>query len=118
MWLLYFFIIIFLIFFIHILMNQNKVIEGMDDTCSSDPVATSQKNAGNISLLDDRVTKLENQFVDFSMNLTTANQNIDILNQQMTAIAQSQTDSANQYNAALSTNIDTSAVDTSVIDTS
>lgn len=110
-------LLLFLVFFIHVLWKQNEdyiygpLLEGIDDTCTSDdPVAVSQKNAGNISLLDDRVTKLEQQEVDMSNNLTNVLANMDTLNQQMTALAQSQTDAATStINAA---DMTTSTTDT------
>jgi hypothetical protein len=115
--LLCFILLLFLIFFIFVSWKHNTnalffsflgvrqtgtLLEGIDDTCTADdPVAVSQKNAGNISLLDDRVTKLEQQEVDMSNNVTSLQSNMDLLNQQLTALAQSQTDAANSaVNAA------------------
>ena len=92
--------------------NQ-PLLEGIDDTCTSDdPVAASQKNAGNISLLDDRVTKLEQQEVDMSNNLTNVMANMDTLNQQMTALAQSQTDAASSSVNAANTSLTTDTTTT------
>jgi len=134
-------LLLFLVFFIHVVWNRGTsdsvsvsasvideedglyngfrswynqpLLEGIDDTCTSDdPVAASQKNAGNISLLDDRVTKLEQQEVDMSNNLTNVMANMDTLNQQMTALAQSQTDAASSSVNAANTSLTTDTTTT------
>jgi exonuclease VII small subunit len=102
--LLYIVLVVGLLMYLHS-HSTMVMVEGMDSMQSTDPTAMAQKNAGNISLLDSRVSKLESQEFDLSNNVVTLQQNMDALNQQMTALIQSQTTTQNNINEAATNSI-------------
>lgn len=77
----------------------------MDSMQTTDPTAMEYKNAGYISLLDSRVGKLESQTFDLSNNVVVLQQNMDALNDQMTALVQTQTMTSNNINQAATDSI-------------